>query len=121
MHGPELFTRRRSLSPGGSQLAGGQPARRHPRQGGGLPAPGQGRLHPLAQDPGGQGLVGAALAGGNRWHRLEHHPALHLRRRVRLGRRTRPAALRPGDVCVGAAQVRHARAEGALPAAHPRG
>ena len=119
-HGPELFPRRTGLPQRSARLAGRQPAGRHPRQGHRLPAPGQGRPPALAQDPGRQGLVGAALAQGMGRHRLEHHPALHLRRGIRPGRRADARALRPCDVRLGAAALRHRRAEEPLPAAHPR-
>ena len=71
----------------------------------------------LAQGAGQARLVGADLAHGTWRHRLERHPALHLR--ARMHRRRRAAHLRHGHPHgrAGDHEVRHARAEGQVPAA----
>ena len=91
----------------GAQLAGPEPACRHPRQGHRLTA-----ACPRTTSNAGtrilaaKGSVGAALAAVMGWHGLEHHAALHQPRRIRLGRRAHPAALRAEYVRVGAATLR---------------
>ena len=70
----------------------------------------------LAQGAGQARLVGADLADGIWRHRLERHPALHLR--PRMHRRRRAAHLRHGHPHGRTRdhEVRHARAEGQVPA-----
>ena len=70
----------------------------------------------LAQGAGQARLVGAELADRIWRHRLERHPALHLR--ARMHRRRRAAHLRHGHPHGRARdhEIRHARAEGEVPA-----
>src|SRR5258706_8946397 len=117
-HGPELLGRRAGISRPGARVAAREPPGGPARQGGRKRAPLEGGAAALARNPGPAGLDRAVLAAGIRRHRLERGAAIYLRGRMRLRRRAAAHSLRPHDVRVGALQVRHARAEEALPAAH---
>src|SRR3546814_6189416 len=75
----------------------------------------------LAQDSLQEGLGRTGVAGRIWRHRLDPDAALHLFRRNRARRLHPPAALRPVDGRAGDLHLRHAGAEGPLPAAHPVG
>lgn len=80
----------------------------------------EGRTGRLAAHPQRPGLAGDGLAEGIRRPRLDAHPALHLRH----GTRPRQCADRPvhghHHAGPGAHGLRHAGAEGLLPAPHPQ-
>ena len=65
-----------------------------------------------------QGLVGPALAGRTRRHRLDADPAVHLPGRDPAGAGAADAALRPQHGRAGDLHLRQRRAEGEVPAAH---
>ena len=100
-----------------SDLAARASARGSARQGHALSSPQPRGSAALASHPRRQGLDRAGVADRMGRHRLERGAALHLRGGVRLRRRAAAGPVRPDDVRAGADQVRHRRAEAALPAA----
>ena len=80
--------------------------------------PGQGGLLLLASHPGQEGLGRAVLAGGMGRHGLDPDPEVHLVGRAGLCRHHRDPSFRHLHGCAGDLHLRHAGAEGAVPAAH---
>ena len=97
-----------------------EPARRDPRQARRRPSSLQGRYRRLDAHPRQEGLGRAALAGGMGRHGLGPDQAVDLHRRNPARPRPGIAGLRHQHGRPGHRHVRHAGAEGALPAAHPR-
>ena len=79
----------------------------------------EGGFPQLAQGARRQGLGRHRVARRIWRHRLDERPALHLRRGERARRRDAAAAVRPQHGRPGDLHLRHARAEGEVPAAHP--